>query len=88
MGFLMFAYPFYPVVIQRIYAADSLKSIRVGTYSNFIGKLDVNLVRALNPKSTTDCLTSPTFISGPWICTFGGIFRKYASRAIFIFFFV
>ena len=41
LGFLMFAYPFYPVVIQRIYSADSLKSIRAGAYANFVGELCV-----------------------------------------------
>jgi hypothetical protein len=46
MGFLMFAYPFYPVVIQRIYAAASLKSIRAGTFANFVGELTLACVKS------------------------------------------
>ena len=37
LGFMMFAYPFYPVVISRIYAAKELKGIRAGAWANYLG---------------------------------------------------
>ena len=37
LGLLGTSFAFYPVTIQRIYAANSLKSIRMGVWANFFG---------------------------------------------------
>ncbi|KAL7547831.1 hypothetical protein ACHAWF_011103 [Thalassiosira exigua] len=69
LGFLEAGVPFYPVTIQRIYAAKSLQAVRLGAWATFLG----TVIKALIP-GQWNFLPLVHHDIGPWMTMLGAVF--------------